>query len=169
MLRSPLLSLAFLLLLAPAALADLAEVTACADKTDDKERLACYDAAVAKLKTDMANAEVREKEKGKTLFGLPIPFTGPKTEEDFGKPPTEPPEQKEVTEISAKVTGFSRDALGHIFLMLDNGQVWRVDEYRPVLLSTAGTTTVSIERRFMGGYYMSVNGADSNLTVTRIK
>ena len=169
MLRSPLLSLAFALLLAPAAAADLAEVTACADKADDKARLACYDSAVAKLKTEMADAQAREKEKGKTLFGLPIPFTGPATEEEFGKPPAEPPERKEVTEVSAKVAGFSRDALGHTFLMLDNGQVWRVDEYRPVMLSTAGTTNVSIERRFMGGYYMSINGADSNLTVTRVK
>ncbi len=152
----------------PAA-ADVAEILGCASQADDKARLACYDSAAAKLKTEVAEAKEKEKERGKTLFGLPIPFTGSQTEEDFGKPPSEPPEMKEVTEISAKVSGWTKDPLGRAVLILDNGQVWKVMEYKPVMISTAGSTTVRIERRAMGGYYMSVNGADSNLTVTRLK
>ncbi len=127
--------------------------------------MACYDAAVAKLKTEAADAQTR----GKTLFGLPIPFTEPRTEQNFGKPPAAPPEVKEVTEISGKLVGWTKDPLGRPILVLDNGQVWKVMEYKPLLVSTSGTTTVRIERRFMGGYYMSVNGADTNLTVTRLK
>jgi hypothetical protein len=100
---------------------------------------------------------------------LPIPFTGPRTEEEFGKPPATPPEVKEVTELTAKVVGWAKDPLGRAILTLENGQVWKVMEYKPVMISTAGTTSVRIERRAMGGYYMSVNGADSNLTVMRLK
>jgi hypothetical protein len=147
------------------ALADIGEVVHCADQADDEARLACYDAAVAKLKTEAADAQTR----GKTLFGLPIPFTEPRTEQNFGKPPAAPPEVKEVTEISGKLVGWTKDPLGRPILVLDNGQVWKVMEYKPLLVSTSGTTTVRIERRFMGGYYMSVNGADTNLTVTRLK
>lgn len=145
--------------------ADAGDVIACAGQTDEKARLACYDAAVAKLKGEVANAQ----SKGKTVFGLPIPFTAPRMEEDFGKPPTPPPEVKEVSEISAKLAGWTKDPLGRAILTLDNGQIWKVMEYKPLVISTAGTTTVRIERRSMGGYYMSVNGADSNLTVTRLK
>ena len=141
------------------------EVVACAGQPDEKARLACYDAAVAKLKSEIAEA----KTKGQTLFGLPIPFMGPRTEDDFGKPPAPPPELKEMTELTAKLVGWSKDPLGRSIVVLDNGQVWKIMDYKPLLISTAGTTTVRIERRMMGGYYMSVNGADSNLTVSRLK
>ena len=152
-------------LLARPALADIDEVVRCAAEADDKARLACYDTAVAKLKTEAAQAQAR----GKTFFGLPLSSQRAQPEEEFGKPPAPPPEEKEITEISAKLVGWSKDPLGRAILVLDNGQVWKVMEYKPLLVSTAGTTTVRIERRMMGGYYMSVNGTDSNLTVTRLK
>lgn len=152
-------------LLSPPAQADIDEVVRCAAQADATARLACYDAAVAKLKTEAADLQAR----GKTAFGFPVPSTGPQTEEEFGKPPAAAPEVKGVSEISGRLVGWSKDPLGRAILVLDNGQVWKIMEYKPLLVSTAGTTTVRIERRMMGGYYMSVNGADSNLTVMRLK
>src|SRR5579862_6910641 len=118
--RLPQLALLAAVLLSPPALADIGDEVRCADQADDKARLACYDAAVAKLKSEGADQQAR----------------------DFGKAPARSPEEEAVTDISGKLVGWSKDPLGRAIITLDNGQVWKIMEYKPLMVSTAGTTTV---------------------------
>src|SRR6201995_4511619 len=100
--------------------ADLPELLACADKTDNTERLACYDAQAAKLKKQVAD----ENQKRTTLFGFQLPFSG--SDDDKDKVPVLGP--KEVSSVSAKLESAGNDGIGHIVVHLDNGQSWRVNE-----------------------------------------
>jgi hypothetical protein len=169
MMRPVSFSLAALVcVLAPQALADLPEIMACADKPDGKDRLACYDAAVVKLKTEMKDEEARRF----SLFGFHLPFTGsgenePEQKEDGPAAKVFGP--KEVNEIDARLSASAKDFSGHLMLTLDNGQVWRIDEYRQVSLAKGKDTLVSVVRNDFGGYYMGINGEDNKLSVTRLK
>jgi hypothetical protein len=143
--------------------ADLPELLACADKTDNAERLACYDAAAAKLKKQVAE----ENQKRVTLFGFQLPFTGPDAEEKSDKGPVLGP--KEVTSVSAKLESSGNDGIGHIVVHLDNGQSWRVNEGTSTHLVSAAGTPIQIVRNIFGGFYMNIEGGATNVPVTRIK
>jgi hypothetical protein len=158
-----LLTVAIAALSYSAARADIPEIVACADKADPKARLACYDAAVVKLKGELAETENRER----SLFGFKMPFTSaePDSGED-AKPKLSP---RNVNEIDANVTSWKVTPIGHFILTLDNDQVWLVKDSRPVPLSAGKDTRVAIVRNMMGGFYMGVNGVNNDLSVIRIK
>jgi len=142
--------------------ADLPELLACADKTDNAERLACYDAQAAKLKKQVAE----ENQKRTTLFGFQLPFTG--SDEDKGnKEPVLGP--KEVNSVAAKLESSGNDGIGHIVVHLDNGQSWRVNEATSTRLVSVPGTGIQIVRNIFGGFYMNIEGGATNVLVTRIK
>jgi len=142
--------------------ADLPELLACADKADNAERLACYDAAAAKLKKQVAD----ENQKRTTLFGFQLPFTG--SDEDKGnKEPVLGP--KEVNSVAAKLESAGNDGIGHIVVHLDNGQSWRVNEATSTRLVSVPGTGIQIVRNIFGGFYMNIEGGATNVLVTRIK
>jgi hypothetical protein len=143
--------------------ADLPELMACADKTDNAERLACYDAAVAKLKKQVAD----ENQRRVTLFGFQLPFTGPDAEEKENKQPVLGP--KEVNSVSAKLESAGNDGIGHVVIHLDNGQSWRVNEGTNTRLVSSPGTGIQIVRNIFGGFYMNIEGGATNVAVTRIQ
>ena len=111
-----------------------------------------------------------EEEEGGVLswFGLSRPNTKP---EDFGKPRvrTEP---KEITELSAGVLEFAKNAYGRSIFILDNGQVWKqVDgdttEVRDP--SRGEAMKVTIETGLMGSYSLRVEGRRGIVKVRRVK
>ena len=142
--------------------ADLPELLACADKTDNAERLACYDAAAAKLKKQVAE----ENQKRVTLFGFQLPFTG-SDEDKSNKEPVLGP--KEVNSVAAKLESAGNDGIGHIVVHLDNGQSWRVNEGTSTHLVSVPGTGIQIVRNIFGGFYMNIEGGATNVPVTRIK
>lgn len=150
-------------LLTVSASADVPAIIACADKTDPKERLACYDDAVAKLKTEVAEAQKQKT----TLFGFNLPFLG--GSESESEQPSQPSfGPKEVRQIDAMIVGVNRDFGGHYILALDNQQVWRIEDSRTLLLHP-GKDLVAVVRNDFGGFYLSINGTDNKLSVTRLK
>ncbi len=153
---------AALILVSAAARGDIPELLACADQPDPKARLECYDAAAAKLKAQMAEAEKRNS----TLFGFTLPFTGSDSKEEEHAEPKLAPQP--VNEIDAKLIAVRSDIGGHQILTLNNGQVWRIDDTRHLTL-VAGNDLIAVVRNDLGGYYMSVNGHDNKLSVTRIR
>jgi hypothetical protein len=159
MLRRTLLAAAVVALSA-AARADIPELLACADQTDPKARLACYDGEAAKLKTQMADAEKRKT----TLFGFSMPFSN-SDEAEHPEPKLAP---QEVREIDAKLVGVTTGIGGHQILALNNGQVWRIDDSRTLFL-TPGKDLVAIVRNDLGGFYLSLNGRDNKLSVSRVR
>jgi hypothetical protein len=148
--------------LATGAAADLPAIIACADKTDPKERLACYDDAVAKLKVEVTEAQKKKT----TLFGFSLPFGDSDSESESSAQPTFGP--KEVRQIDAMITAVKQDLGGHYVLTLDNGQVWRIEDARTLVLHP-GKDLVAIVRNDFGGFYLSINGTDNKLSVNRLK
>jgi hypothetical protein len=143
--------------------ADIPEILACSNKADPAVRLACYDAAANKLKQQMVEAEKQSV----TLFGFKLPFTGDDDETSENRTPKLAP--KQVNQVDSKVKGSTKDMAGHLIVMLENGQSWRLDEYRTInALSTAGTP-IQIVRNAFGGFYMGVDGRNTELSVSRIK
>ncbi len=145
------------------ALADIPEIVACADQPDAKLRLACFDAAVVKLKADVVHAEERKR----SLFGFTFPLMGgDDSEAEKAEPQLGP---KDVMQITAKLASATKDGAGHVIMTLDNGQIWKVQDQTLVPLNAAKTDGVVITRNLMGGYYLSVVGHNNELSVTRIR
>ncbi len=163
--RPILLPIALAGLFAVPAHADIPAILACAGVTDPQARLKCYDTEAAKLKTDVEQAQQRKF----SLFGFTLPFTGEDSPEAQKAPPEPNLGPKEVNQISTQLADWTKDYAGHVTMTLDNGQVWRVEDVRPVPLSHGKGTPIVITRNILGGYYMSVNGRDTRLSVTRIR
>lgn len=124
------LGLGFSLVLAQASLSlagaaqqdPLAAVRACAKEKDDTQRLACFDAVVAKAPS-MANS---------ATVAPAVAMTPVLTkEEKFGlrgelkqEKAKQAPELTELQELQATVTKVASKPHGELILTLDNGQVW---------------------------------------------
>ena len=135
----------------------LQEVLECRTKASDAERLACYDAAVARM--DQAEAkgdivvvdreqarEVRRQAFGFTLPSLSILDRGDK------------PEQ--LDRVSGTIEGV-RSAGGKWVLTLKDGAVWRqLDNESPARDPKPGMP-VEIKAAAMGSYLLSVDGQRS--------
>jgi len=160
--------------------ADVPALLACSDQADPKLRLACYDAEAAKLKTQLVEAQARKL----SLFGFALPFgdsgsgAGPSaanppdsasgTAQDSGrKEPEFGP--REVNQISAKLSSWSKDAFGHMIVALDNGQVWKVSDYSHVPTGGGTSETILIVRNMFGGYYLDVDDQTNNIPVNRVR
>jgi hypothetical protein len=155
----------------------LTAVSKCADIAAASERLQCYDNAAAAAKTLLASQPAAqqqagaEEDGGGVLAWFGLSETKPvKKPEDFGRPPPRADEPKEITEISARVTKFSRTGLGRAVFTLDNGQVWT---------QVAGDTTevrdaksgdeVTVEKAFMGSYSLIFKERKGLIKVRRTK
>jgi hypothetical protein len=149
-----------LLLAAGPARADIPEILACVDKTDNAERLACYDAAAAKFKKQISEAETKQT----TMFGFKLPFL------DSDDSPVAPKlGPKVVNQVDAKIKDISVSPIGHQIITLDNGQVWVVNDYRLVPRPEGSETRAQIVRNIMGGFYLGIDGDHNDLLVTRVK
>ncbi len=161
MIRS-LAALALLALTALPALADdvsTSDVYACKSITTDAERLACYDAAVGRLKAAEEAGEVKtvtrkEVEQVKReSFGFSIPslpnFAFGK-KDDGGEAATE--DLKELTEAVASVGGTR----GALRVTLANGQVWvQIDDKK---VAPKHQSEARIYEAALGSYKMKLDG-----------
>jgi hypothetical protein len=165
-------------LAAPLAHADpardaLAEVAKCADIVDAAERLGCFDAAMARVRSALA-APAPEAPSKSLLewFGFsrpPQPVTKP---EEFGKTAPEAPAAEEINEISSPVLEFARTLHGKAVFILENGQVWRqIDSDTTAVPDPERGTrmTVKIERGFLGSYNLTIGGRNILVKVNRLK
>jgi len=166
------------LLAATAAHADpahdaLAEVAKCADLSDAGERLRCFDAAMARVKSALAAPAAAPETPTKSLrewfgFSRPQPVTKP---EDFGKAPPEPAPD-EINEVASPVLEFARTPRGKAVFILENGQVWRqIDSDTTVVPDPdrGNAMKVKIERGFLGSYNLSIDGRNILVKVNRLK
>ncbi|MEQ1864500.1 MAG: hypothetical protein ABL996_07580 [Micropepsaceae bacterium] len=155
-------------------------IAKCTEIATSAERLQCFDAAAPGVKSALAapvqqtvaqtDQAPAEEEEGGVLswFGLSRPNTKP---EDFGKPRvrTEP---KEITELSAGVIEFAKNAFGRSIFILDNGQVWKqVDGDTTEVRDPSGSEQmkVTIETGLMGSYSLRVEGRRGIVKVRRVK
>lgn len=105
---------------------------ACAALSRDSERLACYDKAVAAIKSGQAPSGVGPEH----MFGA-------SSTSSRGNPELRDVKREELKQISAVVTSLRRLDDGKIMIELDNGQLWRQqDSDVEMMLATGDEVTI---------------------------
>jgi hypothetical protein len=144
------------------------------------ERLQCYDNAAVAAKMALAappatqqqaSVETEEESGGGVLSWFGLSDSKPaKKAEDFGRPPPRADQPKEVTEISASVSKFSRTGLGRAVFTLDNGQVWTQIEGDTIEVRDAHPgDEVTVEKAFFGSYSLIFKERKGLIKVRRTK
>jgi hypothetical protein len=164
----------------------------CAAVTEDKARLACYDALVRPAQEAMARPpEAGEathpptKEEEKSWFGFDVTHLfnstpeQQKTPQQFGAENLPSTQQKveeaqhEVDSITAGVTEYAFTPFGKFIIFLDNGQVWKQLQGdtgdKPMFHKDPKDNKVTIERGLIGSYNLMVNDSTRSYKVERIK
>ncbi len=150
----------------------LTEIAKCADIADSSERLKCFDAAVPRAKSALAEPVHPPKATGGILewFGFTRPQKPVQRAEDFGKQAQSEP--AEITELTAAVIEFAKTARGRSVFILDNGQVWRqldadITQVRDP--SPNERMKVRIEIGAIGSYNLMIEGRNGIIKVVRLK
>jgi hypothetical protein len=169
----------------------LEQLGKCAQISDDKERLACYDAMSPHVKDALATPPAAldhepTKDEQKSWFGFDIgslfasgtaaPQTTPQQFGQESTPAAKTDERKveaeEVNEITVGVTDYSYTPFGKFIVFLENGQVWRQqegDSDRAHFSGAPKDNKVTITRGAFGSYNMQVNDAHHQFKVVRVK
>ena len=149
----------------------LTDVYACVDIEDGAARLACYDAAIGRLRLanergdlltiDRSEAQTVEREAfGFTLPSLPRLFSSTQDNNDADEEAA-----ASVEEVALEIDRVSRHSGGAVFYM-SNGQVWRqIDTNRTSRVRSGGAVT--IRRASMGSFLMSVEAGGPAIRVRR--
>lgn len=136
--------------------ASTTSVYACIDVADDLERLACYDAAVGRLKAAEETGDVvtvtREQveEVKRDSFGFSLPSLPKLVMPKLGSD-----DEDEIKEMTLAVDRVSRGADGKFIVYLENGQVWQQIENKKVYYSSKiGVENVTIKSAALGSFRM---------------
>lgn len=137
--------------------ASTTNVYACIDVAEDLERLACYDAAVGRLKAAEETGDVvtvtrqQVEEVKRDSFGFSLPslpkLVMPKLggDDDGG----------EIKEMTIAVDRITRGGDGKFIIYLENGQVWQQIENKKVYYSAKrGVENVTIKSAALGSFRM---------------
>jgi hypothetical protein len=149
------IGLAFVLALGCAHGQDLKAAQACTRLGDDVSRLSCYDAALGVAKPPTAP----QSGVGKTVAQAKFGDNGqlhPDPKADLPKNLT-----ARVQQVMSLPNGLYR-------LTLDNGQVWRTTQ-ADWALTLQSNDAVTISRKVLGGYEISLAGHAPSVSATRIK
>ncbi|MBK8272121.1 MAG: hypothetical protein IPK89_03780 [Sphingomonadales bacterium] len=133
----------------------LQKVVNCRAITDSTQRLACYDAEVARLDEAATKNEVYMVDKQqvqktrRTLFGLPLPNLGL-----FGGGDDDN-EENQIAELESTVKSASYNGEGWVITIAE-GSTWQQMDFSPLALSPKPGMPVVIKRAALGTYKMSV-------------
>jgi len=157
----------------------------CAAIDDSAARLACYDTANPPLHPTRAltpsNTNKEPESDRRAWYDLSISPAQQTQPEQFGseslKPPVNdgsnsaPPRPEPIESISAGVTDYTIDSLGHFVVMLDNGQVWKQsqNDNGHARFRKNRPNAAVISRGLLGGYGLVLNDGVASYTVRRIK
>jgi hypothetical protein len=151
--------------------AALNEVYACAQISDEHQRLQCYDNAVGRLheaqtRGDVVAVDRQQAERvNREAFGFSLPSLGNLFAGIGGhsRIPTE-----DVAEIDAHITGVSRDRGGHTTFTLDNGQQWeQIDDESTQTARSGGG--VRVRRATLGSFLLHIDAGGPAIRVRRVQ
>jgi hypothetical protein len=160
---------------APAA-SPLAPIYACADKTNPTERLACYDAAVGRIKEAEAKSEIVTLDRGRVeqvrreAFGFRMPSLPKLALPMFGGSSNQtsaPAADADIEEQNFAVARVGRSG-DRVVIYLDNGQTWRLVESEE-LNAPRPPFNVKIRSAAMGSYLLTVQGRNKGYRVRRVE
>ena len=167
------LGLALFCLLPAAAATAQQSAEECADLEDDQERLACFDRFFSqdrdRSEEPRSAAEPRRAAPSAASStsrtrATPEPELTP--EQQFGRQ-REPLSLGGDEMTSVAVGKFDLWRRGQR-IRLENGQVWRVTNYREMYYQVSNPR-VRIERGLLGAYYMHFEGTSNSLKVVRVE
>ena len=130
----------------------------CRTKTDDAQRLACYDAAAsamdqAETKGDIVVVDrAQAREVRRQAFGFQMPSL---TIFERGEKP------ERIDEVTGVIAKVSTSAAGKWVLRLEDGAVWRQIDGDPPNRDPKPGMPVKIKSATMGSYLLSVDGQRS--------
>ncbi len=140
------------------------ELTACKALTDDRARLACYDAAAGKLAEATAKGDVKIIDREdlratrRSLFGFELPkialFKGDDSAADT------------PSEIDTTIKAVNGSEYGKFTLTMDDGAIWRTSE--PLPRDPRVGMPVHLKRGALGNYFMRV-GTMRSVSAQRIR
>ena len=144
---------------------DLKAAQACTRLGDDASRLACYDAtlghnaALGAAKPPTTEQTAQQSGVAKTEASAKFGDNGqlhPESKADLPK------------NLTAKVQQVTPLPAGLYRLALDNGQIWRTTQ-ADLALAFKANDMVTISRRVLGGYDISLAGHSTSVNATRVK
>jgi hypothetical protein len=150
----------------------LESVYACAGKTNDAERLACYDAAVGALKTAQSQGEITaiDKAQAKALeresFGFNLPSLPKLAFPDLFGNGDGGQAETPTAEVSATITRMSGQSKPTF--TLSNGQVWQSIDNEQNRNARVGGAVV-VRRGVTGSFLMRIEAGGTALRVRRLE
>lgn len=148
-------ALFLLLFVSGAALADDAAMLQCRSLADIASRVKCYDAiplGAAAPVVAVPTAQQREQK-----FGMET-VKAPKA--------AEPEENRSISSsIAGRFDGWS----GNELIKLSNGQVWRVVDGSSAVLAPLSNPKVTVERNFLGTFFLKIEGTNNSPKVRRVQ
>ncbi len=144
----------------------LSGIYACADETADAARLACFDAAVAALRTDEEEGEVavvtseRIEQVAAESFGRPggadLAAVAPRVAAASAARAESIAESPDEVRLTVVKIDEQRD--GKIWLTMENGQVWRQTTGGRARYRGNGPWQAEITAGAVGGYRLKLDG-----------
>ena len=166
----------------------------CSSITDAAQRVACYDAAAPRLKTQLGTQPAtprpvitRAEETSWFGFKMPDLFSGSTetqtTPQQFGSNNLTSQQraslqgnanataQAPIDSITATITEYAQNPRGNYVMFLDNGQVWRQQEGDGGVMQFKRNqpNVVRISRGFWDSYNLKLNTGSALFKVVRVK
>ncbi len=163
--RMSMKALFLLLLVSGAAVADDAALLQCRSLGDVPSRVKCYDAiplsGAARVAAPVAAAAA--------VVAAPTPQ---QREQSFGMEAVKAPKSaapEENKSISSSIAGKFDGWSGNELIKLSNGQVWRITDGSSAVLAPMTNPKVTVERNFIGTYFLKVEGTNNSPKVRRVQ
>lgn len=151
----------------------------CKRLSSDKQRLACFDAIESPAleqsttqhsvpsRAEHATAVRNAQSEGMNKPQVAARKRSKKAENtaDFGLPPKV--SEDDIDEIAATITTLGETARGKLVISLDDGSQWQQKDSQYIKLTKG--MQVNIERGFLGAFFLSYDGVNRRIKVTRIR
>ena len=152
-----------LLFVSGSALADDAAMLQCRSIADVPARVACYDAIPVGAAAPLAAPGVA------AAAAAPTPQ---QREQAFGMASVKAPKSavpEQDNSISSTIAGRFDGWSGNELVRLANGQVWRVVDGSSAVLSPVSNAKVTVERNFIGTFFLKIEGTNNSPKVRRVQ
>lgn len=133
----------------------VAGLAACRAITEDRARLACYDAAASRFAAAQTAGDVVVVDRAtvraarRQAFGFNLPSL-----DIFGRSDREP----RIDRVQLVLSGASRAADGRLVIRTQDGQVWRqIDDHRVNRQPRSGSKA-DVRRAALGSFFMNIDG-----------
>ena len=137
----------------------LQAIVDCRPMTDTNARLACYDAAAAKLDEAEASGQVvvvdkeQARQVRREVFGLQLPSLDIFSHATNGRAPVE-----DVEKVSETVKSASRQVDGKWVVEMEGGAVWRQIDTNELAFAPHPGSKAEIRKAALGSFFMKLDG-----------